>query len=573
MSQEMTTSSILDYCFGKLSKTENVSRTNILTGYVESWLIETEVPYDTFLKEVDLIINFPFEFPVIPPKVFLEKDFYDETKYLPHVNEDRSICLFDDAFTYVDTEHPFNIITECLKKAKNILQIGLEKKNIKDFSEEIQAYWAHSYHDKDVVSTEYVSLLDNNIIQSRRVKLLEITPSYNYVFKYFLTESPNCEFIQYLEENKYKTIEYEALYLNKFNLRETPPYNYSNIDFLNSLTTLDRREFDNYINNSSSPHVFFLQNDKILGFRIPPLNIKRNGFRLGSLTPSKVMQTFQKNDYLARVLVSKYNSKRIEKRTSGVQNVMFRFIIVGLGSIGSNLTYFLNAINYPSFTFVDNDVLTIDNIGRHLLGFDAVYKNKAKALRNHLKNIRPDQNIVAKDTSILTILAKDLELFNNNDFAFICIGNRNVEDHILDLLNSKKIIVPTFILWVEPFLIGGHCVFIHPDNPISKEQLFNKHKYKYNVISEKSYNEKKEIFLMKEAGCQTSYIPYSANHITLFLSQIYCYINDQIKSSSNDSFLIRWAGNLEFANSLGVLINVDTEIKYNVQKIKLPSPQ
>lgn len=560
--------SILEDCFRELSKIESVSKFNTQNGFIESWEIRIEIPYSTFQKEADLIISFPFTFPITPPKLFLEEVVYDETKYLPHVNFDRSICLFDESFTSIDAKRPFEIITECIKKAKSVLQLGLEQNNTNDFSEEIQAYWVHKYHKKDNISREYLSLLAGGVETSKTVKLLEIIPSKNRVTKYFLVESSDCEFILHLEEKGYKFKEFEALYLDDFDLKMSPPYDYTNISFLESLTPLNRKIFNKYINNNLLPHVFFSKSDKILGFRIAPLNINLKGFRQGVLTPSEVMKTFQRNDYLYRINVEKYNPDRIEKRTSGFQYDKFKFLLVGLGSIGSNLAYFLNAINYPSFTFVDNDSLSIDNIGRHFLGFEAVRYNKAEVLRYHFKDIRPDQNIVTKNASIQSILIKDTSIFNDNDFAFLCIGNQNVENYIIDLINSKKITTPTFILWVEPFLLGGHCVFIHPNKPISKDQLFKNQNYRYNVISDKSYDEKKEMFLMREAGCQTSYMPYSANHIILFLSQVYCHIDSQIKSQKEESFIIRWTGDLDLANSLGVVVDNELAKKYNVEQIQ-----
>lgn len=561
--------SILDSCFKELSNIESISRINPQPGYIESWRIETEIPYHTFQKEADLILSFPSTFPVTPPKLLLGEKFYNETKYLPHVNEDRSICLFDEAFTFIDTERPFEIIHECLKKAKYILQQGLEKKNTNEFSEEIRAYWIHNYHDKDRVSRKYVSLLNADIETSKIVKLLEIVPSRNRATQYFITDSSDCEFILYLEEKGYKFKEFDAIYLDKFDLKNTPPYDYTNISFLDSISPLNRKMFKKYVNRSIFPHVFFTIGDKILGFNINSLKTNRDGFRKSVLTPSKVMETFQKNDYLTRIIVDKYDSNRIERRTSGLQNEKFRFLIVGLGSIGSNLAYFLNAMNYPSFTFVDNELFSIDNIGRHFLGFEATQYNKAEALKYHFKDIRPDQKIITKSDSIQDILSKDVTIFNENDFAFLCIGNQNIECYIVELINSKRITTPTFILWVEPFLIGGHCIFIHPNKPISKEHLFNKQNYKYHVISDQSYEDKIDVLLMREAGCQTTYVPYSANHITLFLSQIYYYIDNQIKNKLEESYIVRWTGDLDLASNLGVSINSGLAKKYNVEKIQL----
>lgn len=112
-----------------------------------------------------------------------------------------------------------------------------------------------------------------------------------------------------------------------------------------------------------------------------------------------------------------------------------------------------------------------------------------------------------------------------------------------------------FFLWVEPYAIGGHCIFIHPDDKITLDDLYEGHLYRYNVIDPKEYLSSNPVLSKQEAGCQTAYTPYSGNDVILFLSSIYKWINEIIKNDIKRSEAIQWVGNIGLAKELGLTIN------------------
>lgn len=79
--------------------------------------------------------------------------------------------------------------------------------------------------------------------------------------------------------------------------------------------------------------------------------------------------------------------------------------IIGCGTVGGYLADVLvksgAGTNKGSLTLIDNDRLAPGNIGRHRLGFPALYSNKAKALADELLRNAPAIKIVAIPTSVL----------------------------------------------------------------------------------------------------------------------------------------------------------------------------
>lgn len=253
--------------------------------------------------------------------------------------------------------------------------------------------------------------------------------------------------------------------------------------------------------------------------------------------------------------MEEYSNRRVEQRTTGVIQDKLTFLVAGLGSIGSNLIYFLNGFNYPNFKLVDDDFLKIENIGRHLLGMDNVNVPKVDAMESYIKDIRPDQSVSVQKTTIEKAFHQNPKFINDSNYIFIAIGNQNIENFILSKQNSGAITVPMFYLWVEPYALGGHCIFLHPDSRVTNNDLYDNHFYRYNVISSEEYKNPNPVLSMKEAGCESSYTPYSGNDVILFLSSIYKWMNDIIKGNIKKSMGVQWIGNIDNADRLGINLN------------------
>ncbi|EGY27082.1 thiF family protein [Desulfovibrio sp. A2] len=100
-----------------------------------------------------------------------------------------------------------------------------------------------------------------------------------------------------------------------------------------------------------------------------------------------------------------------------------RIAIVGCGTIGGYLADVLMksgaGTNKGSLTLIDHGWLAPGNIGRHRLGFPALYSNKAKALVDELLSQAPTLRIVAIPTSALeaNIYSYDLVIDATGDEA------------------------------------------------------------------------------------------------------------------------------------------------------------
>lgn len=556
---------ILDEVYAELSLSETIDRNPIDTElskdeHKEVWKIKTEVEVGSFQKEVSFLISFEDFFPLSIPRIYLTKESFSQINRIPHIDKNRFICTFHTDTLILNTNNPSGIVHWCLKRAKKIIKEGLEGANHEDFKDELSAYWTDS-DESDIV--HYLSLLPDFPTETTALKICKLLPAYNHI-QYLLYQNKNDssakKFLEVVLEKGCKGTESDALFLGDYKINPQPPFPENNEDILKSISSDLQYIFKKYIDSKTlEKHIFFVGETStkpiLLGWKHKTLITKRNGFRQGSLTPFSVLSKQQKKDKIEKIFVNEYSNNRIENRTSGVIREKYMFLVAGLGSIGSNLIYFLNGLNHPNFKLIDDDILKIENIGRHLLGTNNINSFKTDALKAYIKNIRPDQDALTKASKLEPIVMNNIGYFNDCNYAFIAIGNQNIENFLLKKQNDGAITVPMFFLWVEPYAIGGHCVFIHPEDKITLDNLYEGHLYRYNVIDPKEYLSSNPVLSKQEAGCQTAYTPYSGNDVILFLSSIYKWINETIKNDIKRSEAIQWVGNIGFAKELGLTIN------------------
>ena len=556
--------SVLLDCFEKLNKINKVTKNctkpiGINGAFIDVWLVETEV--EIFNKSIDVsyYVCFNSTFPHSLPKVVLNK--YDlPFRYIPHVEENSSMCLFEDN-VYYSTNDPFRIIQECLDRANKTIKDGYEDLNKHHFKEEIKAYWINKYDNEPDLHIGFIHTFLSYPTDTCIVSVIKQVKGLFGGYKYIIYDSEDQDLIIFF--NKYKkgiTSLNKGLFIADLVISDTPPYFITNNMLISMLSQNSLVAFKKYINSKeqSEKYIFFYLNENGLigGLKYPIIKTNIKGFRPNILSPFDILVNQEKSAKIKRLLSVEYSNKRIEYRTSGEITKKWKFLIAGLGSIGSHLTYFLNNINYPEFTFIDNDLLSIDNIGRHLLGYTDVRKSKVSAMVEYIMQIRPDQNVIGVQSVFEEYINNNIDVINKNDYLFIAIGNKQTEDYLIKLLTENIIYTPIFILWVEPYLASGQCLYLRPQDAQKYHNQFCNFLYNHHVINKCEYSNFENPKLeRRDAGCQTSFSPYSGNDLVLFLSALYPHINNIIKGERQNSFRYSWIGDIDKISDLNIDIS------------------
>lgn len=554
----------LEYTTVVLSR--NAAKKVGLEWYEEVWEVETEVPgVDEELVTITMHLCFHFDFPLTIPVIYLSRSHYEQFKYIPHVNTQRLVCTFEEDTSSPNVEEPYRIVKSCFVRAKRIIEAGTKGENKSDIDEEFIAYWEESYSNDDTIEQSGLSLITGKGPSTHTVPLLVLTSPYSgyqYVFHDNNIEAQRLR--SFLQENKIKYTESEAFFIGEVS-EILPPFDFDNQrlqQFIEQRGSSLATEFALFVNaTKSSRIVVFAKKLKehyhLFGWQYKPIVMERKGFRKGVLSPFQVYTTYQKKVPVSRLVIENFTHERLLQRTAGFVSNQQRskFLIAGVGSVGSNLLHFLKAMEPEELTLIDKDRLKLENIGRHYLGFSSINQLKTDGLKQYLQWLNPLSTIHTHHSSIIRFVTEKAHTLNEQDAIFVAIGKDNVEAFVASAIEEGIIKRPVFVFWVEPYLYGGHVIYIHPEDPVAFADLFSEGLFKYNVLDSSEYLKSGNQLMLKEGGCQSSYVPYSQAHILLFLSGVFPEIYQTIQAETKKSFSLSWIGDVNALSPLGLRIS------------------
>lgn len=555
--------------FGKIETCKNLDSEELKTldydfykGNVV-WEIQTEITFNNKNLDVIFYLSFPNDFPFVTPKVFISKESYNDLKYIPHINEDLSICIFDEGLNLILPKNDYvSLIELMVSKAKKIIRdaenIGYRKK---EFKREFKAYWELNYSKNDRIQNLGFQSIDDD--STAEVKGIKFTNKYLSNYEYFISNNDTDlkKIKEYAKDCNCIFKEVGILFIeNEF---IEPPFE---LTFTDTLAIL-KKDNNNYIkfkelcrnNDFDSVLVVFINNNnsskEYYGWTYHNAEIvprKKGGDRNVSSKVDHLSNKINEKKYATRLTFDSISLNRLELRTTGYTETQKSVSISGLGSVGSNLIFFLKNLPINKFNLIDKEVLSSENIKRHLSGFSLLKINKADALKIELKNANPLIEVGTRTQSVTTIIETEADFINDCDFHIVAIGKTMIEEFILNNLQQGKLTKPTFIFWVEPFLASGQLLFVMPGDAERALELIKKENYYYSVLSN-SEDQQDKTYLI-EGSCQTGYFPYSAAYLTQFLSTIFPYLKEHITKNDNVSRVYSWIGDKELLKSKGLVI-------------------
>lgn len=521
-------------------------------------LVETEVCGKDYERlPIKFHIKFSKDFPLSIPSVYLVKHSYETLKYIPHLDTKKMVCTFDNK-AVANPRFPGEMVMEVLGKAKRIIEDGVQGRNLEDFENEFEAYWGNKYSKKDSCRT-VLNLIENEVCDTFKVMRLESKIAGHGVIFHNGSNSAR-ELKTYLEGQNKRYKEGKGFYLGRLCGIDQPPFSMTNGDVLKIVEKEVPHllpEYENYINQVKDENYILFSKiingeSKFFAWRHALDDRKIMGIRKG-LQPWDLLKTVYINTSVRRLLPEVYTANRLQKRTAGKKTKTQKYAFVGLGSIGSHLIPYLNDKHSVEFRLIDSDVFGLENIARHLLGANYVGYPKVEALKQFLKDLAPLQPISIRNSSIFEVVQNEPEYLNDLDLTFVAVGEPTIENWLAEKLTEGSLTKPMVFLWVEPFLLGGHMIYLSPQD-VSYQKFFDIHgSFIGNVIDATDYDN--PVLQKQEAGCQTLYTPYSAQDIHLYLGALFPKILDLLKNPSSKTVSYTFIGDKEVAADLGILLS------------------
>lgn len=548
---------VLGTSFIELSKEYDIERVNSIPRLDHSpqtsiWKVQIPALVSGKAEDVEAYIRFPKDFPYSMPCVIIPDDRF---RYLPHISvKTRKLCLYEDGEVY-DTENIEGLIRDNIDRTRRWIEFYYGRDNSDEYAKEIRNYWNEQYDGENNVDDHWIMLGDIPTETCEMTGVVYVDKSLNNGSTFVKSVVASGEDDKTLASLKiqHKTEDITVLYIASLQKPNEPPFCMTGKEVIDRISDdEDRKTFKKHLNHFRNANVLFPigLNYALGGICIHDLKVNRNGYRKGVLTPFKVLTSFDKNKKLDRLHVSVYSDQRIAERTSGAKMTERRLLVAGLGSVGSNLCYFLNGYNNALFALTDRDWLTVDNIGRHLLGFEYIDQYKSYAVAHYLQQYRPDRKVQALLKNLQELKEEEI---NKASAIFVCTGDIMSEKWLFSQMAEGNIRIPAFILWLEPYGVSGIMIYVNPEDEESVKRLrkeANDCFMEYCMIKREEYSDGDNL-TQRDAGCNGSYSLYSANDVTMFLSSMFPII-DKLLEQPSESKCYRWIGNTSIAIEKGI---------------------
>lgn len=543
-----------------ISKTEtaNIVYTKDLKGnenlkkYKQVISVETELSLNDGLRVIQLYVVVKEPISVYLPKIYIDEYSYEDIKYIPHINEDLSICIIDENSNFLIEEDKYaEFIIELLSDAKKIIR-GIDDVEYlnKEFEREFQAYWDISYSKRDKTKTLGLSLI--NAKKFDKLKGIRFINKFGvYEFLVYNDEDKFKLFDNYLKIKQIKYVEIKVLQIDYKNIR--PPFDLSlkhSIDLL-----AENKNFKKTINKlSNNDFIIVFKNNynELFGWRYPFVNKITKGYRIKTNWQYLNSELAQNNN-VERISFSNISPKRLDFRTSGKEVVRnIKVGIVGLGSVGSNLLFYLLKYPISDYCLIDTDILKVENVFRNKFGFNYLNCYKVDIAKYEILSKNPFTNVLSFNKDVVDVIKSMPTVLEQFDYRFIIVGVSRIEKyilrHLIDIKSTKSVI----LIWVEPYLASGQLIFLKPEDFEKGEDLLKN--YPYHILKSG------EDLTMREGSCQTEYIPYSDLYLNMFLSAINNILHKIIlKNEIKKSTIFTWIGDIDYIKNINLELNSEFE--------------
>ena len=493
-------------------------------------------------RDIQLVMKLPRFYPYEFPQLYCYQEF---DFLIPHVCTDNQLCLFDENEETVYPEKYLETARISIERAVKLFQDSILKNNLLEYNLEAVSYW-------NTKAESFVVMLRFDESFSHYIWAYQMTKS-----SYVCSDS-EIELIDFIRRLR-------GLEIDKQDLKQVL---FVKLDvvitmLISKLADVDlwligkknEKLYLDYMSKNNSPSFIISSfnntvGDCLLGIKIGKL--KSNKVRITRKNIAGVLRANSGRKF-EKIQICDMRMKRLFTR-GGDGRAMFdkKCLFVGGGSVGSYLIKAVTEIGISDdITVIDKDILTSDNIARHLCGADKILsENKAEAISNYMLEQYPTMRCEGRYINVLEIIEEPADFFDEYDIVFVAVGNCMLEKQFVKLYKEGKI-KHCVLVWVEPYLIAGHAIVLNAEyTENTNEYLFDEYgNFKISVV------ENSKQYMKSEAGCQSAYAPYAGFELQKFiLDFVDVYYREVYEKESKANYVIDWYGRMKWARVNNIVI-------------------
>ena len=223
-------------------------------------------------------------------------------------------------------------------------------------------------------------------------------------------------------------------------------------------------------------------------------------------------------------------------------------LLVGCGSVGSELALRLTSAGVGQLTICDPDTFSEENFYRHALTVNDIGRLKTKALAGTISRRHPWAKVTACRKRLEEL--RESAILRRFDLLVIAIGSPTVERVFAEYHRREDLGVPVMNCWLEGHGIGGHTILAVPGEKGCWHCAYvDPTTLKRGLTSNLNFLKPGQAALRNHRGCGTQFLPYSgiaASYTATIAADLAVrYLAGKVKTSSK----VSWKGDGSEAKS------------------------
>lgn len=282
----------------------------------------------------------------------------------------------------------------------------------------------------------------------------------------------------------------------------------------------------------------------------PSPDFLRKGFRPSRPRPQRILAEGFRAQAIEAIGIERVDAQWVHGRDANValQRMQACSVgIVGCGAIGGYLARGVAQAGVGSLVLVDHDRLTSANLGRHVLGAEWIARLKAVALAEQVARDFPHRVRSTAFGSRFQDLKEDqLKVLAHCDVIVLAGVDLPAElavDRWIKTMENPPVRLWT---WTEEFAHAGQAVALFGADRI-QDGLDGEGRFRFRATKHWT----SRIAMLGEAGCGTSFQPYSASDMMHTVLMCQRLLTDVVLGKTGASERRTWFGDRDAVVALG----------------------
>jgi molybdopterin/thiamine biosynthesis adenylyltransferase len=258
---------------------------------------------------------------------------------------------------------------------------------------------------------------------------------------------------------------------------------------------------------------------------------------------------FAHDQPVTKLAVERFDPGFVLARGGATEQLLARSVaIVGCGAVGSHAVNHLAMLGIGNLRLVDPDILTSENIYRHVLGAAYVGYSKVQGLKIELERRLPQVTIEIRATDVEKVLRAEPEFIMAADLIVIAVGDETLERRLNAILADLR---PRIHTWVEPLGIGGHVLATGIAAGSGCYDCLFENEATYGLVNRADLAAPGQSFQKSMAGCAGMYMPFAALDADRIASETARLVTRSLTGQEHQNVLMGVAGDVTAFTAAG----------------------